>query len=625
MQKRFSFPPLPRTALAIAAAAALALSGCAGSSGSGTPAESYAASGQTGSPSNASSDAASEQARFDAFLAHQFQESVQDDPLSLHFLVRNPENYGITEPEMKFPEYSLEQLQKDSEENATVLEELSSFDTSLLTSDQLFTYRMMKDTLETEAGSKGLELYNQPLSALIGTQAELPTLLAEYTFYNRADIDHYLALLSQIDTYYKQLAAYEQAQADAGLAPSDDTIDRILKSCKSYLIRPENSLLTETFASRLNAVEGLSDAEKASYKAKHLTILKEHFIPAYTNLSKALESLKGSHPETGGLSTYEHGREYYAYLAAALTGTDSSVDALKTRIEKQMQADLSEIRVRLKEHPELIRQMTDSAITLSDPDEILQNLQVQIQDDFPALTDTSYTLKYVPEALESSLSPAFFLVPPIDSDGSNTIYINEKASTEQNLYTMLAHEGYPGHLYQTVYSSLVCDTQTLPIRKLFSYGGYVEGWAYYTERISYEYAAQVLAEAEGSLGSSYPAALLCTLLAQQRDLQINLFCLLDLSLHYYGAEESELLRSLESFGLSEEQSERIYDYLRTAPAVYLKYYVGYLEMNALKKRAELQWSDNFSLLRFHRFVLEAGPSDFENLTKRLKQTAAKTG
>lgn len=256
------------------------------------------------------------------------------------FLVRNPENYGITEPEMKFPEYSLEQLQKDSEENAAVLEELSSFDTSLLTSDQLFTYRMMKDTLETEAGSRGLELYNQPLSALIGTQAELPTLLAEYTFYNRADIDHYLALLSQIDTYYKQLAAYEQAQADAGLAPSDDTIDRILKSCKSYLIRPENSLLTETFASRLNAVEGLSDAEKASYKAKHLTILKEHFIPAYTNLSKALESLKGSHPEAGGLSTYEHGREYYAYLAAALTGTDSSVDTLKTRIEKQMQADL---------------------------------------------------------------------------------------------------------------------------------------------------------------------------------------------------------------------------------------------------------------------------------------------
>lgn len=596
MQKRFSFPPLPRTALAIAAAAALALSGCAGSSGSGTPAESYAASGQTGSPSNASSDAASEQARFDAFLAHQFQESVQDDPLSLHFLVRNPENYGITEPEMKFPEYSLEQLQKDSEENAAVLEELSSFDTSFLTSDQLFTYRMMKDTLETEAGSKGLELYNQPLSALIGTQAELPTLLAEYTFYNRADIDHYLALLSQIDTYYKQLAAYEQAQADAGLAPSDDTIDRILKSCKSYLIRPENSLLTETFASRLNAVEGLSNVEKASYKAKHLTILKEHFIPAYTNLSKALESLKGSHPEVGGLSTYEHGREYYAYLAAALTGTDSSVDALKTRIEKQMQADLSEIRVRLKEHPELVRQMTDSAITLSDPDEILQNLQTQIQDDFPALTDTSYTLKYVPEALESSLSPAFFLVPPIDSDGSNTIYINEKASTEQNLYTMLAHEGYPGHLYQSAYFN---DREPVPVRRLLACGGYNEGWGLYSELYAYSF--------DNGLPEAVKPLMRCSEASSY-----GLYALLDICIHYDGWDLATTTSYLEnSYGFTDPESAReIYLAIIDNPGNYLKYYTGYLEILTMRQEAEEVLGNKFNAKSFHQFILNMDGASF---------------
>lgn len=171
-----------------------------------------------------------------------------------------------------------------------------------------------------------------------------------------------------------------------------------------------------------------------------------------------------------------------------------------------------------------------------------------MQQDFPALADlTAQTVQCdiqdVDAGLEAYSSPAFYMIPPIDALMQNTIRINRSSTADGiELYTTLAHEGYPGHLYQTVYSSLVCDTQTLPIRKLFSYGGYVEGWAYYTERISYEYAAQVLAEAEGS---SYPAALLCTLLAQQRDLQINLFCLLDLSLHYYGAEESELLRSLD--------------------------------------------------------------------------------
>ena len=315
---------------------------------------------------------------------------------------------------------------------------------------------------------------------------------------------------------------------------------------------------------------------------------------------------------------------------------DFAIVTTPLSVQKQFQKTYKEMKQTLTTYQELTGGTPDLApvndgFPLSDPTAILEDLQNRMQQDFPALADlTAQTVQCdiqdVDAGLETYSSPAFYMLPPIDALMQNTIRINRSSTADGiELYTTLAHEGYPGHLYQTVYSSLVCDTQTLPIRKLFSYGGYVEGWAYYTERISYEYAAQVLAEAEGSLGSSYPAALLCTLLAQQRDLQINLFCLLDLSLHYYGAEESELLRSLESFGLSEEQSERVYDYLRTAPAVYLKYYVGYLEMNALKKRAELQWSDNFSLLRFHRFVLEAGPSDFENLTKRLKQTAAKTG
>ena len=190
------------------------------------------------------------------------------------------------------------------------------------------------------------------------------------------------------------------------------------------------------------------------------------------------------------------------------------------------------------------------------------------------------------------------MIPPIDALMQNTIRINRSSTADGiELYTTLAHEGYPGHLYQTVYSSLVCDTQ---IRRQFaSCSPTADMWRAgrtIPNGFPMNMPHRSLRKRKATWAAPIPW-LLCTLLAQRHDLQINLFCLLDLSLHYYGAEESELLRSLESFGLSEEQSERVYDYLRTAPAVYLKYYVGYLEMNALKKRAELQWSDNFSLLR----------------------------
>ena len=415
------------------------------------------------------------------------------------------------------------------------------------------------------------------------------------------------------------------------------------QQCREILTKEALSsgthFLQTTFSSRLASLlqKGLLTAKQQSqYEAQNQSLLSKSVLPAWQSLADGLEQLSDTGRTRGGLSQKPDGRQYYAWLVKESTGSSLSMDQLYLLLQKQFQKTYKEMKQTLTTYQELTGGTPDLApvndgFPLSDPTAILEDLQNRMQQDFPALADlTAQTVQCdiqdVDAGLETYSSPAFYMLPPIDALMQNTIRINRSSTADGiELYTTLAHEGYPGHLYQTVYSSLVCDTQTLPIRKLFSYGGYVEGWAYYTERISYEYAAQVLAEAEGSLGSSYPAALLCTLLAQQRDLQINLFCLLDLSLHYYGAEESELLRSLESFGLSEEQSERVYDYLRTAPAVYLKYYVGYLEMNALKKRAELQWSDNFSLLRFHRFVLEAGPSDFENLTKRLKQTAAKTG
>ena len=75
--------------------------------------------------------------------------------------------------------------------------------------------------------------------------------------------------------------------------------------------------------------------------------------------------------------------------------------------------------------------------------------------------------------MEEYLSPAFYLVPPIDDFWQNTIYINE-ASTPigLDLFTTLAHEGYPGHLYQTVYYLLYSKEHQVPnIRHILNFNG----------------------------------------------------------------------------------------------------------------------------------------------------------
>ena len=86
---------------------------------------------------------------------------------------------------------------------------------------------------------------------------------------------------------------------------------------------------------------------------------------------------------------------------------------------------------------------------------MLEDLETAITEDFPSLEQTSWEIKYVDEALEDFLSPAFYLTPPVDTNSPNSIYINNSSEMSSlELYTTLAHEGFPGHLYQTVFFSL---------------------------------------------------------------------------------------------------------------------------------------------------------------------------
>ena len=53
--------------------------------------------------------------------------------------------------------------------------------------------------------------------------------------------------------------------------------------------------------------------------------------------------------------------------------------------------------------------------------------------------------------MKKFLSPAFYLTPPVDTRTPNVIYINDSGRTSSlELFGTLAHEGFPGHLYQTV-------------------------------------------------------------------------------------------------------------------------------------------------------------------------------
>lgn len=533
---------------------------------------------------------------FDDFCLAVFKEEMTDaNTLDLHYTLLHPETYGISASEISLGTYSITDMVSNNKKIFSLKEELSSYDRSQLTDDQKITYDALAETLDTALMSAGLELYEQPLAPTIGIQAQLPILLAEYSFESSEDAKTYISLLSQMDRYYNEILNFEVQKTDAGLGPSDATIDNIVKSCESYLIDPETNFLTETFETRLEKLS-LSAEEKDELKVQHVTAIREHFVPAYQLLIDGMSALKGRGINDGGLANFADGKKYYEYLLKSGPGLSYTVPELKAALTERMEKDYEAIQMIFAKNPEFEEAVKRSSFSLTDPIQILDDLQNKMMADFPALNSCEYEIRYVPEYLESSLSPAFYLTAPLDNTDQNVIYINNGYSdSSESLYTTLAHEGFPGHLYQTVYNR---SNASSPLRSILSCSGANEGWATYVEN----YACTFDNGLPDDVGK-YRALI--------RSFSLCVHGMLDIGINYDGWSKDEAREYILSyFQVNDETVDELWQVMIDNPTNYLDYCGGYIEIMEMREEAENVLKDQFSPLDFHTFLLDIGPVPF---------------
>lgn len=548
------------------------------------------------------------QTLFEELTGDIFRENAASSILDRHYLMAEPENFNLSKPESLYGNGDLEGLQKSSDAIAGYLDRLNAIDPGSLSSEDQLDYQILKAYLETESTCQGLELYTQPLAPTIGVQAQLPILLAEYEFYREEDIDDYFSLLEGLGAYFDQILSLEQEKASQGLMMSDDAIDRVLDSCEPYLDSSENCVLAGTFLERLDRLNGLDSAKKENYVRRHEELIRTAFVPAYEKLMEGLSGLKGSGKVQGGLCRYPDGREYYRYLVYSSTYTSCrDVTTLRKTIERRIERDFRELASIVARRQDLLDSLPDVSFALTEPHEILRQLMEQTALSYPAPICEDYTIRYVPKALEPVLSPAFYLTPPIDRDGSNTIYINQgsAASGQDHLFTTLAHEGYPGHLYQTTY---FLSTDPSPFRHLLSFGAYTEGWATYVEMESYQM--------DESLDQD-----LARLLALNSSITLGLHAYIDIMVNDQGWDISQIHNFITSYydDPDQEFSAALYEAMVDNPSNYLEYYVGYLEFSDMREKAEEALGEAFDLMEFHRFLLDTGPAPFSVLRKGLER------
>lgn len=537
------------------------------------------------------------QESFDAFTDEIFASDITENIINLHWTLAFPENFGITDYKMSLGDFSEEYEEESFEELRDMLKRLEGFDPTVLTEEQQLTYEIMKtygeDTLKTE----GFRLYYDYLSPTNGVQSYLPTLLAEYKFYKEQDVSDYLEILGLFPDYFADLISFATEQADAGFFMPDFEADKVIDQCQQFMADPDAHYMIDSFNLRLDETDFLSQEDKAVYREENEDLIKNTVIPAYGYLAEELGKLKGSAENDAGLYYFENGREFYELLVRDSTGSDKSVEEIEDMILNKMQEDMETIwNMSLDE--ETFDQMMECPVALEDPYEVLNLLKEGISKDFPVPDELPFEVNYVPASMEEYMNPAYYILPPIDYLENNVIYINNAHSTDDiEQFVTLAHEGFPGHLYQTTY---FYGKNPSAIRKLFGFSGYTEGWGTYAEMYAYRMAGidddMILLN---ELNKSYSFAL---------------YCLADIGINY----EGWTFEDTQSFlGLDEETCREVYEILVEEPALYLAYYGGYLEFMELREKAEDALGEQFDLKEFHTFLLDIGPAQFEIIEDRM--------
>ena len=563
------------------------------------------------------------QQQFDTFLDDCFEEFVTSDTLTLHFKLSDPDAYGISENvPPSFGDYSVEQLTDQCERAGQLLSELNTFDPDDLDEESAFTWQILKDALEASAASEEYILYTSPFGTN-GLQSQVPVTLSEYYFDGEQDVKDYLALARQVPDLFDQILSFEEKRREAGFISPDFVLENTIEQIDQFLSASEDdNLLISSFEEKLENVPDLSEEAKKTYRSNNRALVRQTILPAFASLREELEvylvdsntPASQDQSDTGvsasnkeRLCQYEGGRDYYRLLLSTVVGTDLSPEECIDALETTLQDCAADIIALTRDETGLYTDYLTARPALTDAQAILTELENDTLIDFPEPPEVSYTLKNVPAALSSTSASAFYLLPPIDSTEDNIIYINESRVSDEEQFSTLAHEGYPGHMYQTNY---YMSTDPEPIRFLLRCDGYDEGWGTYAQLYSYRYLEFADTDRETE-------ELLRQLYRDNDILSLALSSLSDLYVNYENYTEEELTDYLSGYGVPEENVRSIYEYVVENPTTYLSYSIGWYELEQLRNSMQEELGSDFDNREFHEAVLSCGSCPFSLLAERV--------
>ncbi|MDQ2087535.1 DUF885 domain-containing protein [Herbivorax sp. ANBcel31] len=520
------------------------------------------------------------------FMEDTFLEELKANPSMINLYLLHPENYGLEDVEMSLPD--ILNIEENNKRYKSYLNKLDKINYENLSKDNQLQYDIIKYHYSSYADLE-LQKFSETASPIFGIQAQAPLLLGTYRTEIEKEFEDYLNLLKDLPRLIDDLIELHQQKAEDGLLMPSIQIRDVITQSRNFIADKDNHYLITSFNER-KGLENVDSDKANEYIEKNREIVLNKVIPAYDNLKSAFNDLMRKTENEKGLYYFENGKEYYEQIARINSGSSKSIDEIITAIDNKLIDSLSEISV-IEESKSVSYSLTDS------PKETINMIKDSMYDDYPSILEPELYITSLPHILEGRVG-GYYIQPTIDVSTKNTVLTRRDMLQDLNMYIDLAHEAYPGHLYQFNYA-LQLD---LPdIRHVLGFPGYTEGWAVSTEFQALNY----IDLPEWVKIKTKHTSIINRLL----------FARIDIGVHYQGWTIEQVKQYIDNTSAgqipSSAASVHTWNRVITSPGFSLPYGIGYLEMAEMRDKAEDTLDENFDLKEFHRFILDMGPAPFE--------------
>ena len=563
---------------------------------------------------------AAQKEEFHSYCDAWFKEYVTSNSYTYNVYIKDGSNFGLEKPTATWgdsddDDYTEEGVEEILESFDEEIEKLGEFNKDMMDNEDKITYDYLLNYLKHNKALYEHNYCSDPLSRGNGWVANVSLIFTDFRMDDKEDVEIYLGLLEELDVLFDEIIEFEKKKSEKGTFMSDNNCDAVIKQCDDFLKeKPEDHFLVETFDNSLKELDFLTDAERTAYSKRNKEAIKNSLYPSIEKVKKTLTDLKGKGAHQGGLCEVDGGTDYYEHLLAMRCGSDMGPDAVRDLLTAKMQEHITEMMTIAYSNPEAYEYYHDNRDTLweevdkkMEPSEIIDELASCVKNDYPDLGTIPYDVAYVDEALWDIMegSVAYYHFHAVDDPDTNIIRVN--GNYAKDLWSTLAHEGIPGHMYQNAYFD---SKKPHPVRRIYNQLGYSEGWAVYTQYNAIDYY---------DFDSIYSETLKKL---YKLDHQIN-YCLLgicDLEVNYYGWSVEDIDNYMTTLGFSGgDGNQDLFDTLAADPGIYQSYSTGYYLMQGLRDKAETELGDKFNAREFHKTILDAGPCPYETLTPLVEQ------